>query len=65
MKLYDASQTYSADEYIALLDTYSDHRTLPDDNRAALYAGIKEAIFRHGGYHKVDYVFQLYMGRKL
>ncbi len=64
MKLYDASQTYSADEYIALLDTYSDHRGLPDDNRTALYAGIREAILRHGGYHKVDYIFQLYMGRK-
>ena len=65
MKLYDSSRTYSADEYIALLDTYSDHRGLPDDNRTALYAGIKEAILRHGGYHKVDYVFQLYMGKKL
>ncbi len=65
MKLYDASQTYGVDEYIALLDTYSDHRSLPDDNRAALYAGIKEAILRHGGHHKVDYIFQLYMGRKL
>ncbi len=64
MKLYDASQTYSADEYIALLDTYSDHRGLPDDNRTALYAGIREAIIKHGGKHKVDYVFQLYMGRR-
>jgi hypothetical protein len=64
MKLYDASQTYSADEYIALIDTYSDHRGLPDENRTALYAGIREAILRHGGHHKVDYIFQLYMGRK-
>lgn len=64
MKLYDASQTYSADEYIALLDTYSDHRGLPDVNREALYAGIKEVILKHGGQHKVDYIFQLYMGRK-
>jgi SAM-dependent methyltransferase len=65
MKLYDASRTYSADEYIALLDTYSDHISLPDDNRVALYEGIEEAILRHGGHHKVDYIFQLYMGRKL
>jgi ubiquinone/menaquinone biosynthesis C-methylase UbiE len=65
MKLYDASRTYSADEYIALLDTYSDHRGLPDDNRIALYEGIKEVILRHGGHHMVDYIFQLYMGRKL
>jgi ubiquinone/menaquinone biosynthesis C-methylase UbiE len=65
MKLYDASRTYCADGYIALLDTYADHRGLPDDNRAALYAGIEEAIIKYGGHHKVDYVFQLYMGRKL
>ena len=64
MKLYDAARTYSADEYIALLKTYSDHRALPDDNRAALYSGIKEAIIKHGGYHKVNFIFQLYMGRK-
>jgi SAM-dependent methyltransferase len=64
MKIYDVSLTYSADDYIALLDTYSDHRDLPDDNREALFAGIKEIIFRHGGFHKVDYMFQLYMGRK-
>lgn len=64
MKLYEASRTYSADEYIALLDTYSDHRDLPDDNRVALYEGIRDAILRHGGHHNVDYIFQLYMGRK-
>ena len=65
MKLYDAARTFNADEYIALLETFSDHRILPDGDRAALYAGVHEAIQRHGGSHKVDYVFQLYMGRKL
>jgi len=64
MKLYDASRTYSADEYIELLDTFSDHRSLPTDLREALYEGVKEVILRHGGYHRVDYVFQLYMGKK-
>lgn len=64
IKLYDASRTYSADEYIELLDTFSDHRTLPVDLRIALYDGIKEVILSHGGKNKVDYVFLLYMGRK-
>lgn len=64
MKLYDASLTYTVDDYIALLNTFTDHITLPDENRTALYDGIREAILRHGGYHRVDYVFQLYMGRK-
>lgn len=64
MKLYDGTQTYSADEYIALLETMSDHRHLPDYNRAALYAGVRTAIFNHGGFCRSDITFQLYMGRK-
>jgi hypothetical protein len=64
MKLYDAARTYDADEYITLLDTFADYRSLPESNREALYAGVKEAIMKHGGHHKVEYVFQLYMGRK-
>jgi SAM-dependent methyltransferase len=64
MKFYNASHTYGADEYIALLDTYSDHRALPRRNRAGLYSGIKEAILRRGGRHRLDSIFQLYMGRK-
>jgi len=64
MKLYDYTKTYTADDYISLLDTFSDHISLPEENRKALYAGVKDIIQRHGGYHRVDYVFQLYMGRK-
>ena len=65
MNLYEATRTYGAEEWIGLLNTLSDHRNLPEHSRAALYAEVKEAILRHGGHHKVDYVFQLYMGRKL
>lgn len=64
MKFYDISKTFTADEYIVWLDTMSDHKSLPEKNRAALYDGIKEAILRYGNCHKVDYIFQLYMGRK-
>ena len=64
MKLYAVSRTFSADEYLLFLDTLADHRNLPKDDRTALYTGIKEAILRHGGSYKVNYIFQLYMGRK-
>jgi SAM-dependent methyltransferase len=64
MKFYEDTQTYNADDYIALLDTYSDHRALPDKNRKNLYEGIREAIQKHGGRHKQDGLFQLYLGRK-
>ena len=65
LNFYDVTQTLTADEYIALLKTFSDHRHLPEENSAALYAGIKETILKHGGYIKEDNVFQLYMGRKM
>ncbi|MCL1803964.1 MAG: class I SAM-dependent methyltransferase [Eubacteriaceae bacterium] len=64
MKVYDATRIFSSDEYIAWLDSMSDHRSLPEANRAALYSGIKESILRHGGRHKVDFIYQLYMGTK-
>ena len=64
MKLYDTEIIYTADEYIALLDTLSDHRHLPEANRTALYAGIKEAIIKYGGRATRPHTFQLYMGRK-
>jgi len=41
-KLYDSIQIYNANEYIALLNTYSDHRILPDDDRELLYYGIEK-----------------------
>lgn len=64
MKLYDAALTYDADRYIAHLDTLSDHRALPEQNRSALYAGIRDAIREHSNSHQVNCIFQLYMGRK-
>jgi SAM-dependent methyltransferase len=65
MKLYKTTLLFSAEEYIALLETYSDHRHLPEENKAVLYAAIKDIILQNGGYYEADYTFQLYMGRKL
>ena len=64
MKFYEKTFSYSADNFIALMGTMSDHRELPEGNRTALYAGIKEAITKHGGQYSQDSVFTLYMGRK-
>ena len=64
MKLYHATRTHGADESIAFLDTMSDHRALAEERRMALYTEIKEIILRHGGQLKMDFIFQLYMGRK-
>ena len=65
MRFYDAKRTFTAEEYINYLDTMADHRSLPEGDRVALYDGIKKAIIGHGGSLTVDYVFQLYLGRKI
>ena len=64
MRCYDAVRAFPAEDYISLMDTMADHRALPDSDRAALYTGIRDAINRHGGQIHVNYIFQLYMGRK-
>lgn len=41
---------YDAEDYVALLGTYSDHLSLPEDERASLFARIKELIHdEYGG----------------
>ena len=64
MRFYEGAKTFTADEYLIWLDTMSDHRSLPETNRKALYDDIRETIRSNGNYHKVDFIFQLYMGRK-
>ena len=65
MTFYDMTTSLNADERIALIDTMSDHRALPEENRKALYAKQKEVILRHGNRYTENITYQLYMGRKL
>ena len=57
---------YTADEYVAVLDTYSGHRTLPLDRRRELYERIRRRIeARPGGTVRKTYVAVLHVARKL
>lgn len=40
---------FTADGLVALLATQSNHRLLPDDQRAALFTAIHDLVERHGG----------------
>ena len=64
MKIYKTRKQHTADEHIKLLDTFSDHIALPEENRKALYDGVAEAINKNGGIQEITYDYQLYMGRK-
>ena len=43
-RVYPWAQTYSSEQYIKLLNTYSDHIALPDENRLPLFDGIVNLI---------------------
>lgn len=49
VKQYICNHTYTANEYISLLNTNSRHRLLTDNVRFELFGEIKEAIEEHGG----------------
>lgn len=57
------SRHYSADDYVDLMSTHSDHRLLPPDQRRALMGAIRDAIVGHGGTIEMRYDAHLYLAR--
>ena len=55
---------YTSPEYIDLLQTHSDHRVLPADERSALLDAIRQAIDENGGRFMVDYLAVLCWARR-
>jgi SAM-dependent methyltransferase len=64
VRAHPGQRTYTAEEYVELLDTYSGHRSLPADTREALSAAIREVILRHGGVITRHHVGRLHVARK-
>ena len=61
-KIYQDSRVFSADEYIGLLQTYSNHMALPPDVRTTLFEKIHSAIKKHKTIEIIDTI-DLHMGR--
>ncbi len=59
--LFPWEAAYTAREYVALIDTYSDHMTLDDERRLGLYEAISRAIDRRGGRIVVPYVAMAFL----
>jgi SAM-dependent methyltransferase len=57
-------QTYTRDEWVRLLGTHSDHRMLPEQQRATLHAAVGDVIDAHGGSVDVVYDTLLYLSRR-
>ena len=53
---YPWTATYTSDEYVRLLDTYSDHLVQPDAKRLALYDDMRAVIDESGGTVEIPYM---------
>lgn len=55
---------YATDQYLQLLETYSDHQALPSENRSGLFGGIEEILVRNGGGRNKPYLTVLYLAKR-
>ena len=62
-KLYKRTRTLTAQEYIALINTYSDHRALPDDIRLPFENEMRSAINSLGGKINIYDTIDLYLAK--
>ncbi len=62
--LYHRIRTFSPEEYVQLLGTYSDHLALPADIRTAFFRRIAEAIRDFGGRLNICDTLDLELSRK-
>ena len=62
--MFFRERTFSAEEYVQLLGTYSDHIVIEETIREKFFAAIGEAIRRHGGYLTIYDTLDLELARK-
>ncbi|MGI6004923.1 MAG: class I SAM-dependent methyltransferase [Christensenellales bacterium] len=63
-RIYRQTRSFNARDYIALLNTYSDHRALPGHVKGALESEIAQAIQRAGDELTIYDTMDLYLARK-
>jgi SAM-dependent methyltransferase len=62
---YRWSQTYTTEEWIDLLGTWSNHRLLPEQQRRGLFTAIAETIDERGGSYRRDFVMRLWAAQRV
>ena len=62
--LYHRVRTLTTEQYIALINTYSDHRTLPEPARRAFEADMRAGLAEVGGKINIYDTQSLYLARK-
>ena len=64
VRKYTWSARYKTDEYLGLLNTYSDHLSLSEQKRGVLFEDIAEVIEKNGGFIERPYLSVLYIAQK-
>ena len=64
-KLYKRTRIFTAEEYIALLGTYSDHIALESNMRKEFYDKVKQVINDFGGTITIYDTIDLELARKV
>lgn len=64
VKRFPWSMTYDTQQYLGLLNTYSDYLRLPEQRRAKLLEAITEVVNRHGGTVEKPYLAVLYLAKR-
>jgi SAM-dependent methyltransferase len=62
--IFHRTRVFTAQEYISLLGTYSDHIAIEESVRKVFFSKIEEAILRHGGTISVNDTLDLELARK-
>ncbi len=63
-ELFYRERVFSAEEYVALLGTYSDHIAIEESIRTEFFSEIREAINSHGGSITIHDTIDLQLARK-
>ena len=64
-RLFYQTRTLSSQNYIGLLNTYSDHRALEENIKNGLECGIVSAIDKSGGELNIYDTMDLYLAQKI
>jgi hypothetical protein len=64
VKRFPWQETYSTQQYLGLLNTYSDHLRLSEEKRQQLFAGIEKVLEQAGGRLTKPYEAVAYIARK-
>jgi hypothetical protein len=58
------SKRFSGDEYLKLLQTFSDHRAMPEPNKSRFFGAISQVIAQMGGEVTRDYGTLVFLAKK-